>query len=164
MIKQALIIFDMLKKLISSFMKTITSNLFYIEFFLPKYISYLLLTKMCFSTLTNGGFTGQVKLGHLVGLYLHSRSSCCCILGNLYGHPLTLYRHRLFLANDWSVMVSEYLTISSSSSSSLMFSNSLFGLFSLSNWVSRVLNCAAKSKQIDVICEGFIFFSCFSNS
>ena len=78
---------------------------------------------MCLKSLANGGRTGHVKEGHLAGLNLHSRTSCSSMLGKRKGHPDTLKRH---LVRPKLEMESKRSSEIDNSSSSLIFSNSLF--------------------------------------
>ena len=50
-------------------------------------------TSKCRRSFINGDLTGHVRDGHLVGLYLHSLSSCSSILGSWNGQPETLNLH-----------------------------------------------------------------------
>ncbi len=139
-----------------------------------------MLTFRCVKSLAKGGFTGQVKDGHLVGRNLHSLFSCNSMLaslqkshliGNLMahaffeiriictylkGHPETLNLH---LVLPERLALAKLSLISSSSLISFILSN-LWEYFV----ISRFRNWLAKSKHNVTTWVGFNRLRCRSSS
>ena len=97
---------------------------------------YIVHTSKCRRSFINGDLTGHVRDGHLVGLYLHSLSSCSSILGSWNGQPETLNLHLvLWPLNKTLVSIDQMVSRILFSPIPNYFSPNLLLILTSSKWI-----------------------------